>query len=90
MVVRIVFLICAVLLRLAAGVDLSEDKIERQQAVSCAHEWIEAWNSHDLPAGVRSITISYRSVGRRVVAEVRQFDTRGEIVRAAAQHAVTK
>jgi hypothetical protein len=89
MVARIVFLICAVLLRLAAGAGLSENKIERQQAVSCFHEWIEAWNSHDLRAGVRSITIYYRSVGRRV-AEVRQFNARGEIARAATQYAVTR
>jgi hypothetical protein len=39
-------------------------------------------------AGVRSITIHYRSIGRRDAAEVLQFNERGEVVRAAAHYAV--
>jgi hypothetical protein len=42
----------------------------------------------DVLAGIRSITIYYRSVGRRVVAEVLEFDARGEVVRGAAHWAV--
>lgn len=43
----------------------------------------------DVLAGVRSITISYRSVGRgRVVAEVLEFDERGRVVRGAAHWSV--
>ena len=120
--------------------------IDPQWALSFAHEWIEAWNSHDLErilshysedfemasplivermgepsgvlkgkaavrpyweqglvarpplrfelievlAGVRSITIHYRSIGRRVVAEVLEFNARGEVIRGAAHWAVAK
>jgi hypothetical protein len=39
-------------------------------------------------AGVRSIAIQYRSVGRRVVTEVLQFDTSARVVSAAAHWAV--
>jgi ketosteroid isomerase-like protein len=39
--------------------------------------------------GVESITIYYRSIGRRVVAEVLQFNASGAVVRAAAHHALT-
>lgn len=42
----------------------------------------------DVFVGVESITIYYRSIGRRVVAEVLQFNARGEVVRAAAHHAL--
>ena len=35
-------------------------------------------------AGVRSIAIHYRSVGRRVVTEVLQFDTSARVVSGAA------
>ena len=44
----------------------------------------------DVLAGVRSITIYYRSVGRRVVAEVLEFNARREVVRGAAHWAVVK
>ena len=39
-------------------------------------------------SGVRSITIHYRSIGRRVVAEVLEFDARGQVIRGAAHWAV--
>ncbi len=41
-------------------------------------------------ACVRSITIYYRSIGRRVVAEVLEFNAHGEVVRAAAHYALTE
>jgi hypothetical protein len=41
-------------------------------------------------SGVRSITIHYRSIGRRVVAEVLEFNPRGEVVRGAAHWAVVQ
>ena len=41
-------------------------------------------------AGIRSITIYYRSVGRRVVAEVLEFDAQKEVIRGAAHWAVAK
>jgi hypothetical protein len=41
-------------------------------------------------ACVRSITIYYRSIGRRVVAEVLEFNDRREVVRAAAYYALTE
>jgi hypothetical protein len=119
--------------------------IERSWAMNFAHEWIAAWNSHDLErilshytedfemtspliiermgvpsgilkgkpairpywspgldaepplrfelievfAGVRSITIYYCSIGRRLGAEVLEFNANGEVVRAAAHHAPT-
>jgi hypothetical protein len=39
---------------------------------------------------VRSITIYYHSIGRRIVAEVLEFNDRGEVVRAAAYYALTE
>ena len=39
-------------------------------------------------SGIRTITIHYRSVGRRVVAEVLEFNSRGEVIRGAAHWAV--
>lgn len=42
----------------------------------------------DVLAGIRSITIYYRSVGRRVVAEVLEFDARREVIRGAAHWTV--
>lgn len=39
-------------------------------------------------SGVRSITIYYRSVGRRDAAEVLEFGDRGEVVRAAAHYII--
>ena len=44
----------------------------------------------DVLAGIRSITIYYRSIGRRVVAEVLEFNPRREVVRGAAHWAVVK
>ena len=44
----------------------------------------------DVLAGIRSITIYYRSIGRRVVAEVLEFNPRKEVVRGAAHWAVVK
>ena len=44
----------------------------------------------DVLAGIRSITIYYRSVGRRVVAEVLEFNPQKEVVRGAAHWAVVK
>jgi hypothetical protein len=40
-------------------------------------------------AGVRSITIHYRSIGCRLGAEVLEFNGRGEVVRGMAHHAPT-
>ena len=37
---------------------------------------------------VKGITIYYRSIGRRIVAEVLEFSDREEVVRAAAYYAV--
>ena len=42
----------------------------------------------DVLSGVRSITIYYRNVGRRVVAEVLEFNPQREVVRGAAHWAV--
>jgi ketosteroid isomerase-like protein len=39
---------------------------------------------------VRSITIYYRSIGRRIVAEVLVFNDRGEVVRGAAYYSITE
>ena len=44
----------------------------------------------DVLAGIRSITIYYRSIGRRVVAEVLEFNPRREVIRGAAHWAVVK
>ena len=44
----------------------------------------------DVLTGIRSITIYYRSVGRRVVAEVLEFNPQKEVVRGAAHWAVVK
>jgi hypothetical protein len=44
----------------------------------------------DVLAGIRSITIYYRSIGRRVVAEVLEFNPRREVIRGAAHWAVEK
>jgi hypothetical protein len=44
----------------------------------------------DVFAGVRSITIHYRSVGRREASEVLYFNDRGEVVRAAAHYGAAK
>ncbi len=118
--------------------------INHERAHAFAHEWIAAWNAHDLErilshytddfemtsplivslmgepsgalkgkaavgaywkkglaaqpplyfelldvlAGVRSVTIYYRSVGRRVAAEVLEFNDRGAVVRASAHYTV--
>jgi len=107
-----------------------------------AHEWIAAWNSHDLNrilehyaddvemrspliiervgepsgtlrgkakvgayweaalkaqpplkfeligayAGIKSVTIHYRSVGRRMAAEVLEFDSTGQVIRGSAYY----
>lgn len=120
--------------------------ITHECAQAFAHEWIDAWNAHDLErilshyaddfemtspvivslmgepsgvlkgkatvraywakglaaqpplrfelldvlAGVRSVTIYYRSIGRRVAAEVLEFNDRGEAVRGSAHYAVAK
>ena len=120
--------------------------IERQWAMDFAHEWIAAWNAHDLErilshysenfemsspliiermgepsgvlkgkaamrpywsqavalepplrfellevlVGVRSITIYYRSIGRRIGAEVLEFNASREVIRAAAHHALSE
>jgi hypothetical protein len=39
-------------------------------------------------AGVRSITIQYRSIGRRDAAEVLQFNDAGQVIRAAAHYVI--
>jgi hypothetical protein len=44
----------------------------------------------DVLCGVRSITIYYRSIGRRAVAEVLEFNPRREVIRGAAHWAVVK
>lgn len=36
-------------------------------------------------AGIRSVTIHYRSVGRRVVTDVLEFNANGQVVRESAQ-----
>ena len=42
----------------------------------------------DVLAGIRSITIYYRSIGRRVVAEVLEFNAERQVVRGAAHWTV--
>jgi ketosteroid isomerase-like protein len=44
----------------------------------------------DVLVSVRSITIYYRSIGRRIVAEVLEFNDRGEVVRGAAYYSITE
>jgi hypothetical protein len=41
-------------------------------------------------AGVRSITIHYRSIGRREAAEVLQFNDAGQVMRAAAHYLISE
>ena len=70
----------------ASGVLRGKEKVGAYWKIGLAASPPLRFELIDVYAGVSSLTIHYRSVGRRIAAEVLEFDAQCRVVRGRAHH----